>query len=307
MTTTLLGTQVQWPAFVLMLVEFALLAMQLYAYLARRADRQRLWYLYLLALLLLFNISNSLFPDPAWGGLRLQYITADGFAYFIGAYIPWYFYKAYGLRSLQLPATWGAAGFLLLPYVVFVILYLVNDNLAADRQCTAIVPAFYGLFMLAAMLQAIIRKYQQSGELMNFVKELAVWVAVLPWEALAAVAFQPVVQWVKLLAANLGWLMITVLQFRSTIGLYQHDEKQLQEVRESGMLRSFFEASCLKYALEEREIRLAEMIQQGLSYKEMADILNLGIKTIDNNIRALYAKVGVRNKVELIRKLWSQP
>jgi len=78
----------------------------------------------------------------------------------------------------------------------------------------------------------------------------------------------------------------------------------LAEFKRTGALLSQFEANCDKYELTEREIELAVCLKQGLTYRQIGLKLFLSPKTVDNNIQALYAKLKVRNKMELIHKLW---
>src|ERR1700742_3885814 len=125
---TLLGTQMHWLTLVLIVIEISLFTTQLFHYLNRPDDKQRLWYLILLGLLIKFNIANGLFPDPSFRlDMRVQILVADGLAYLMGAYIPYYFYKAYELKRLCWHATRGVLLFILLPYLVFSAVYIAND------------------------------------------------------------------------------------------------------------------------------------------------------------------------------------
>ena len=300
------NTQMHWLTLVLIFIEFPLFIVQLFLYLLRPGDRQRLWYMILLALLIKFNIFNGLFPDPSLRlDIRLQVMVAYGFAYLMGAYMPFYFYKAYDLRTLRFHASWGVSFFLLLPYLVFDVVYGINGNLMADREWSVIVPGIYGVIVLAAMLRAIIGKYKRTRKRRQFRCELAVWIAILPWEVMVLFAFYPVPQWLRILLANLGWLTISMLQFNKHIWHYRKQDEQIAEVKETGALRSVFEANCAKYQLTEREMRIGLLLRQGYTYKQIGDELFLSDKTVDNNIQVIYGKIGVRSKLELIHRLWN--
>ncbi len=154
---TLLGTQMHWLTLVFIVIEFSLFTAQLFHFLNRPADKQRLWYLILLALLIKFNIANGLFPDPAWRlDMRVQILIADGFAYLMGAYIPYYFYKAYDLKTLRWHVIRGVPLFILLPYVVFSVVYVGNDQVLTDREWAVLAPGLYGIVLLLAILRAIV-------------------------------------------------------------------------------------------------------------------------------------------------------
>ena len=159
-----------WLTAVLIVVEGGFFLVQLFYFLSRPADKPRLWYLILLGLLIKFNLANGFLPDPSWClNIKLQYMIAYGFAYLAGAYFPFYFYKAYGLRELRFHATWGVCLFTLLPYLIFdVILYALNGKLVPDQELGVLIPAVYGLVILGVMLRAIIRKYRTGGKLRQF-------------------------------------------------------------------------------------------------------------------------------------------
>src|SRR3569833_3024023 len=211
------GTQMHWLTAVLIGIETILFFIQFFHFLNRPKDKQRLWYLILLGLLAKFNLANGLFPDPTWTmSIKLQNMIAYGFAYLMGAYIPFYCYKSFELKSLRFHATWGVTLFTLVPYVVFdVVLYALNSQLIPDRELGVIIPAAYGLILLTAMLRAIIRKYKLTGKLRQYRCELAVWIAILPWEVMSVFAFYPAPQWLRIGLTNLGWLVITLLYFRN--------------------------------------------------------------------------------------------
>ena len=104
---------------VFIVLELMFFSYQFFHFLFRPQDRQLLWYLWLLLILLHFNLANGLFPDPSFGiSIKLQYMIADGLGYLMGAYFPYYFYKAFDFRNLHFYATYGVLLFLMLPYIL---------------------------------------------------------------------------------------------------------------------------------------------------------------------------------------------
>lgn len=170
-----------WLTLTFIVIEIPLFAVQLFHFLNRPSDRRRLWYLLLLGLLIKYNICSGLLPDPSWRlDMRLQNILAFVFAYLMGAYLPFYFYKAYDLRGLRFHATWGVSVFVLLPYMVFTVVYVVNNDLKHDQEWLVLLSGTYGLAVIAAMLRAIFLQYRETGSVRRFRCQLAVWLAILP-------------------------------------------------------------------------------------------------------------------------------
>jgi len=52
--------------------------------------------------------------------------------------------------------------------------------------------------------------------------------------------------------------------------------------------------------LSEREVRIIKMIANGLPYKQIADLMAMSHRYTQNTIGALYHKLGVSGKVELV-------
>jgi hypothetical protein len=74
----------------------------------------------LLFFLILKNIASGFFPDPNLRSppMVIQYAMAYGMGFLMGAYFPYYFYKAFELDRLRWHALYGVPLFILLPFAV---------------------------------------------------------------------------------------------------------------------------------------------------------------------------------------------
>lgn len=304
---TVFNTQMQALTFNFILLEVLLLIYHL-PFLSRPSGYKHIWYMLLLILLLFFNFTNGVFPAPhSLVNIKEQYIIAYGSAYIMGAYVPFYFYKAFALEKLRFHALYGVPIFELGSFLLFnVLLYLWNGNIRLDSELGVIIPFVYGFVVLTDMYNAIRSKFKESGNKQDYYEQLAVFLAILPWQAMVVFAFCPSPQWLRIVMANLGVVVITLFLMVKAFREYHFEFSQLAEFKETGGLLSIFEANCKKYALTEREIKIVQMLRQGYTYKQIGEKLYLGEKTIDNNIQEIYLKVGVNNKLELINKLWHQ-
>jgi len=57
-----------------------------------------------------------------------------------------------------------------------------------------------------------------------------------------------------------------------------------------------------KRTLSQRQLRLVELVSQGLKNREIARELGIGVHVVRNYLGTIYDKVGVSNRVELA--LW---
>lgn len=55
--------------------------------------------------------------------------------------------------------------------------------------------------------------------------------------------------------------------------------------------------------LTARELQVAGLVAQGLRSKQVADQLSISVRTVENHLRAAYAKAGTRTRVEFVNWL----
>jgi DNA-binding CsgD family transcriptional regulator len=58
-----------------------------------------------------------------------------------------------------------------------------------------------------------------------------------------------------------------------------------------------------KYALSTRELEILLLLQDGRPYKLIGDKLHISQRTVSSHVGNMFEKVGVTNKMELVRKL----
>lgn len=67
-----------------------------------------------------------------------------------------------------------------------------------------------------------------------------------------------------------------------------------------------FESNCLKYNITSREKEVIMLMSEGKINKEIAFILSISVDTVKKHIQNAYEKVGVNNKVELLKMVTNQ-
>src|SRR4051812_29636215 len=119
----LFNSQMHILTLLFIVIELILLGSQTYLYFLLPKDRARFSYLQLLALLVNYNILGSVFPDPNIDvPIKLQNMLDYGSAFILAAYIPWFFYKSFGLQELRRHALYWSPLFILLPFLVFFVM-----------------------------------------------------------------------------------------------------------------------------------------------------------------------------------------
>jgi DNA-binding NarL/FixJ family response regulator len=79
----------------------------------------------------------------------------------------------------------------------------------------------------------------------------------------------------------------------------KHSERLNQQVDQS----KYFDAFRLRYKLSTRETQVIKMIGDGMINKEIAEKLNLSIKTVETHRKNINQKLGVNSLIDLINKI----
>jgi len=297
------GTEMHIVTFVFVLLETILFFYQLLYYLFRPMDKSRLWYLILLFLLIIYNITGGLFPDPDLNiPIVTQNIIAYGCGFLTASYFPFYFYKGFGLKALRFHAIYGVPLFLILPYLIFFLMvYPLNKDLDLTVKYSVIVPFIYSFIILWAMTKAVLEKYKEETFRSNLVEVIAVYFAVLPWASMTVLSYFHVDQLTEVIVTNGGFIVITILFITRYISKARTEYEQLIKYSKDEL--SIFEKNCRTYQFTSRELEIAMLIRQGFRYKDIAEKLYISERTVTKHVQNIFEKAGVKNKVELIHKL----
>jgi DNA-binding CsgD family transcriptional regulator len=300
------GTQIELITAIFIGLEILMFLFQLASYFYWPGDKNRGWYLLLLFLMLLYNITGGLFPDTNIPiAISVQEMVAYGTGFLMASYFPFYFYKAFELKTLRWHALFGVPLFLVLPYIVFfVIVYAFNGKLDVDIRIGMIVPFCYALVLLWAMFRAIRHKYRENRDKKKYLEETAMYCAVTPWAALAFFGVVEANQTIEVLCTNTGIIIISILFITESVRNARQDYNKKQiEPRIDGMSPDEFMANCLHYGLTRMEILVAQQVYKGKSNKEIAAQLNSSDETVKKHIQNALRKTGAKNRTALLHKL----
>jgi DNA-binding CsgD family transcriptional regulator len=281
--------------------------LQFFYYLFRPQDRNRLWYLILLFLLLLYNITGGLFPDPKINlPVSTQEMMAYGSGFLMASYFPFYFYRAFNLSALRWHALYGVPLFLMLPYLIFfVIIYAINGNLQGALKWGMIIPFIYAIVLLWVMFRAIMEKNRKEKNREQFLEAVALYIAVSPWASLTVFGVVESSQLTEVLCTNSGIIVITILFIYKSVKNARQEHERLLQLGRAHSRDSLFEEMCRFYRLTNREIEVVLLIRQGLTHKAISERLFIAGKTVDNHVQNIYEKTGASSKTSLLHKLYN--
>lgn len=227
---------------------------QVIYFLSRPSDKNRLYFLILLYLLIQHNLIGGLLPDPNIPiPTIVQNIIAYGVAFAMAMYFPYYFYKAFKLEKMKFYAYWGNILFLFGPFVLlFITPYYLTNDFAFSRKLAMIVPFIYTLSFLYSLRYAINARNKELKNMGSKEDILGMYIAVILFGFLPVIAFfetnlndllRPILhfhngsQVVEILTTNSGLLVMTFLFIRQTVRQSKNEynqllvsEKQLQQL-----------------------------------------------------------------------------
>ena len=304
------GSQMHLFTLIVLVLELMALPFVLWYYFAWPKDKTRLWYFILLVLLIFYNLTGGLFPDTKIRviSVEIQNVIAFGAGFLIATFFPYYFYHSFKLERLKFHALYGAPLFLMCPYLVFfAVVYPLSGDLDFAITYGLIVPAVYSPILLRSILLAIRERFKTNDfELYPYgkVEMWAVYMAVSPWVLMCVFSYLRVSQWVEVLATNTGFIIITVL-FMVRSGRMERVDKQrkLELERAGGEENSCFLVLCAKFHLSEREVQVARLHCQGLTYEQIGESLFIAKRTVDTHVQRIYLKTGVNTKINLQKTL----
>ena len=299
------GTEMHIVTFIFVVLELLMFIVQLSYFLIKPQDEYRKWYLILLLLLIFYNITGGLFPDPNINiPIITQNIIAYGSGFLMASYFPYYFYKAFDLRSLRFHAVYGVPLFLLLPYVVFfVIAYSFRKNLDFAIEYGVIVPFFYSFIVLWAILIAIRKHYKENRNHHYYMEEIAVYCAIVPWAAMVPITYFHFSQLVEVLFTNLGFLVITGMFIYKSVRRARKENALLAELDLIVADPLSITKNCKIYGLTCRETEVVILICQRFKSKEIGEKLFISERTVNKHVENIFSKVLVTTRLELIQKI----
>lgn len=300
------GTEMHVVTLFFVLLELVMFGVQLGYYLNRPEDKARFWYLILLILLLNYNITGGLFPDPEIKvlSLQLQNIIAYGSGFLMASYFPFYYYKAFDLRLLRFHAIYGVPLFLLFPYLAFfVISYSFTNNLDLAIKYGIIIPFFYSFVVLRAILLAIQAAYRQNQDKALYIEKIAVYCAVVPWACMSIIAYFQFGQLIEVLFTNIGFLVITAMFIFNSVRRNRNDYSKLKEIVTNGVRPELFDQNCIRFQLTIRETEVIKLLREGYNTGEIAGRLHIAERTVSTHIQNMMSKTNTHSRFELLRKV----
>src|SRR6266542_7152450 len=153
------GTQMHIVTFIFVCIEIVIFFYLMIYRFARPDDRTTFLNIILIFLLIVYNVTGGLLPDPNLpGSFFVQEAIVYGTGFIVPCYFPYYVYKAFGLEKMRFHAHRGVFLFLMLPYFLFVIVFVTSYSLTIVKNLL-VIPVLYAAWVIYSLFKAIQYKY----------------------------------------------------------------------------------------------------------------------------------------------------
>jgi len=224
------GTQMHIVTLIFVCIEIVIFFYLLIYRFARPDDRTTFLNIILIFLLIVYNVTGGLLPDPNLpGSYFIQEAIAYGTGFIVPCYFPYYVYKAFGLEKMKFHAYKGVFLCLVLPYLLFVILFATSNSLAIAKNLL-ILPVLYAAWVIYSLFRAIQYKYGNDLSTKEATEEVAVlFLSLTPWIGLPIIAYFDLSQAVEASVTNTGFLLLLGLQLNRHIKQTRTEHQRLIE------------------------------------------------------------------------------
>jgi signal transduction histidine kinase/DNA-binding NarL/FixJ family response regulator len=253
------GTQMHIVTLAFVCTELVILFYLTIYKLSRPDDKKAILNIWLLLLLLVYNITGGLFPDPKLpGSLYIQEVIAYATGFITPSYFPYYVYRAFDLKKMKFHVYKGVSLCLLVPFIAFSAIYAVTMDLDKANYIL-IIPVLYAIWVIASLIKALRFKY--SGRLSTYeAKEecVGLLISLTPWVGLPVIVFLNLGQALEASVTNTGFLLLLGLHLKNHISQFRKEHDKL--VESEVLLRNW--NSTLQSEVEKRTKELQTITEQ---------------------------------------------
>jgi signal transduction histidine kinase/DNA-binding NarL/FixJ family response regulator len=293
------GTQMHIVTFLFVSIEIVIFFYLAIFRLARPDDKTITLNLILIFLLLTYNITGGLLPDPKLpGSFFLQEVIAYATGFITPCYFPYYVYKAFSLTKLKFHVYKGVYLFLILPYCIFVLVFWLTGNLKGT-QSLLIIPVLYAIWIVVSLGKAIRHKYNYDFSSIEARQEMVVLLfSLTPWVGLPIITYFDLGQAVEALITNIGFLLLFGLQVsRHVIELRAEHEKLIESEQR---LRTW--NADLKDEVTKRTKELEKINEQKTNnFINLVHETKTPLTLIKNYLDEYISKYGTKEELDIIK------
>lgn len=294
------GTQMHIVTFIFVCIEIVIFFYLLIYKLARPDNKTTILNINLIFLLITYNVTGGLLPDPNLPG---SVFIQNAIAYFTGfitpCYFPYYVYKAFGLKKMRFHAFKGVYLFLILPYLLFIITYAVSNDLMIAKNLF-LVPVLYSFWVLYSLYAALKHKYKNDFTSSQAKEEVTIiFLSLAPWVGLPFIDYFNIGQAAEASITNVGFLLLLALQVKKHIA--QLREERLRLIDSENRLKNW--NTNLQQEVDKRTGELKKIYEQRTNtFVNLAHETKTPLTLINNYLEEYISSKGNSEELSIVKK-----
>lgn len=294
------STQMHIVTFLFVCIEIVIFFYLLIYSFTRPDDKTAVLDLILIFLLLVFNIASGLLPDPNLpGSFFIQESIAYASGFIAPSYFPYYVYKAFGMGKMKFHAFRGVYLFLILPYLVFVIVLGISNNLNTANY-VLVLPVLYAVWVIISLIKSFKAKYEDSQRSSESIEEIAVvFLSITLWVSEPVIVFFNVGQAIEAAITNIGFLLLFSLHVKRHIKAMRREHQRLIESEQ----RLLQWNNDLQVEVEKRTSELQKINEQRTNaFVNLAHEIKTPITLINNYLEEFIIKNRKSSELKVVKK-----
>lgn len=293
------GTQMHIITFLFVCVEIVILFYLFIYKLGRPYDKTSSLNIVLISLLLFYNITGGLLPDPNLpGSYFLQTSLAYATGFITPCYFPYYVYKAFALEKMKFHAFKGVFLCLISPYIVFLFVFAITGSLQKAKDIL-IIPTLYALWVIFSLNKAVNYKYHNDFSTIAAKQEKVVLLLSLtPWVGLPVIDFFDLGQSIEASITNFGFLTLFAYQVKEQITALRQEHQRVVDSEQR--LKNW--NITLQSEVEKRTKELSKINEQQMNtFINLAHETKTPLTLVNNYLDDYIAQAGVSPELEIVK------
>lgn len=294
------GTQMHIVTFIFVCIELVIFLYLAIYKLARPDDKITVLNIILIFLLIIYNVTGGLLPDPNLPGSNfVQECIAYATGFIVPSYFPYYVYKAFGLEKMRFHALRGVFLFFIVPYIAFVTIYAITNSLEPAKDIF-IIPLLYAIWIIISLRKAVRYKYlNESGSYASKEEISVLFLSLTPWVGLPVIDYFNLGQVTEASVTNTGFLLLLAFQLKRNVDKMRTEHQKLVDSEKKLLSWN----TNLRTEVEKRTKELERINEQKTNtFVNLAHETKTPLTLINNYLDEFIVKKGTSEEIDIIKK-----
>jgi DNA-binding CsgD family transcriptional regulator len=302
------GTEIKLSTCIVTVIELFILFFQFFNYLSRSYDKSRLRFLVLISLFIFYNLASGFLPDKNIPiSIFIQNIIAFGSGILLACYYFFYLTKELNIIQERLFNSKILIYSLSISFVLgFVFTYLITSSINLSKQLFIIFPVLIAIYFCIKTVSFIIKRKKNNPIDNSPLKKMLFsgYIGIIFMASMPIVVFFGDYQIINNTLVNVSFFLAFYAYIIRHFYVSKKENILLKEleknIRAKNLLNPFVD-----FDLTKKENEIASMILQKVTYKVIANEMNISEGTVSKHASNIFKKTNCQKKSFFLEKFKS--